>query len=108
MDLLVRKDDHEHCEFRVSPPLIVDDGQILVTIEKFSFTANNKSYIEAGRSLRYWDFWPSEDAATFGRAPVWGLATVVASRGGQARVRLLPDEHVRRAATGPRVRARLH
>ena len=51
----------------------------MVTIDKFSFTSNNKSYIEAGESLRYWEFWPSEDAA-FGRAPVWGLATVVASR----------------------------
>ena len=85
MDALTPKNDINACHIRESPPLTLADGDILMKIDKFSFTANNKSYAEAGKSLRYFDFWPSDDE-TMGRVPVWGLATVVVSRHSQIEV----------------------
>jgi hypothetical protein len=56
----------------------LDDGQVLVEIEKFAFTANNITYAVAGDMLNYWSFFPAEDG--WGRIPVWGYATVVRSQ----------------------------
>lgn len=57
----------------------VNDGQCLVKIEHFAFTSNNVSYAVTGDALRYWAFYPSP-VDKHGRVPVWGFATVVASR----------------------------
>lgn len=56
-------------------------GEIVVRIERFSFTANNITYAAAGDQLGYWQFFPpSEDPDdTWGIIPVWGFAEVVAS-----------------------------
>ncbi|MDG0971647.1 MAG: DUF2855 family protein [Porticoccaceae bacterium] len=56
------------------------DGQILVAIDKFGLTANNVSYAVTGDSIGYWQFYPAE--GIWGIVPVWGCATVTASKCG--------------------------
>lgn len=56
----------------------VEDGQVLVEIEKFALTANNITYAVAGDMLNYWSFFPAEDG--WGKIPVWGFARVVQSK----------------------------
>ncbi|MDI9243956.1 DUF2855 family protein [Marinobacter sp. CHS3-4] len=57
------------------------DGEIVVRIEAFSFTANNITYAAAGDQLGYWQFFPpqGEDVDGWGVIPVWGFAQVVES-----------------------------
>jgi len=43
-------------------------------------STNNVTYAFMGDLMKYWDFFPTSDAATWGRVPVWGFATVVESR----------------------------
>lgn len=56
----------------------VENGQILVEIEKFALTANNITYAVAGDMLNYWSFCPAEDG--WGKIPVWGFARIVQSK----------------------------
>jgi hypothetical protein len=58
--------------------LVPAQGQALLRIDHFAFTANNITYAVAGDLLSYWKFFPAE--AGWGRVPVWGFADVVASR----------------------------
>ncbi|MET1077244.1 MAG: DUF2855 family protein [Pseudomonas sp.] len=53
------------------------DGQVLLQVQRFSFTANNITYAVLGEALRYWEFFPAP--AGQGIIPVWGFAEVVAS-----------------------------
>jgi hypothetical protein len=55
------------------------DDQILCRVDLYAFTANNVTYGVAGDSIGYWRFYPSPEPG-FGRIPVWGFATVIASR----------------------------
>ncbi len=57
------------------PP--INDGQCLLTVDRFAFTANNITYATLGDSFGYWAFFPAPD--NWGRIPVWGHATVTAS-----------------------------
>jgi hypothetical protein len=59
-----------------------DEGQIVVSIEAFSFTANNITYAAAGDQIGYWQFFPpsGQDSDGWGVIPVWGFAQVVESR----------------------------
>ena len=52
-------------------------GQVLLRVERFAITANNVSYATAGDLLGYWDFFPGD--SPWGRIPVMGLASTVAS-----------------------------
>lgn len=60
-------------------------GEVLVKIERFSFTANNVTYGAVGEQIGYWEFFPPhlvvDDAADdkWGIVPVWGFAEIVAS-----------------------------
>lgn len=57
-------------------------GEVVLAVRKFSFTANNISYAVAGEALRYWDFFPRDGGAgkkSRGIVPVWAVADVVAS-----------------------------
>lgn len=56
----------------------LDEGEILVEVEKFALTANNVSYGVSGDFIGYWRFYPAEDS--WGVIPVWGFARVIASR----------------------------
>lgn len=59
----------------------IGQGEILVKVDKFAFTANNLTYGVLGDQLGYWQFFPPEDNADgkWGIIPVWGFADVVES-----------------------------
>ena len=76
---LVKKDDFSVRRWSESPlPEEIAEGEILLRIDKFAFTANNLSYATAGEGIGYWRLFPTEEG--WGRIPVWGFADVVASR----------------------------
>lgn len=55
-------------------------GQALLKIDRLALTTNNITYAAFGDTphLRYWDFFPTGDAA-WGHMPAWGFAEVVSS-----------------------------
>jgi Protein of unknown function (DUF2855) len=53
-------------------------GQARLAVDCFALTANNITYAAFGEAMKYWQFFPSGDAAT-GCLPVWGFANVVES-----------------------------
>ena len=60
------------------------DSEILVKVERFSFTANNVTYGAIGEQIGYWQFFPpalnaGDSAEDWGIVPVWGFAEVVVS-----------------------------
>jgi hypothetical protein len=77
VSFLVRKDDLSTVRFDPAR-LGARDGEILVQVERFGFTANNVTYAQLGDSLRYWQFWPAAEG--WGAVPVWGFGDVVESR----------------------------
>lgn len=54
------------------------DGEVRLAVEHFALTSNNVTYGAFGDTMKYWQFFPCEDAA-WGCIPVWGFATVVES-----------------------------
>ena len=62
----------------------LQDGDILVALERFAFTANNVTYGAVGEQIGYWQFFPPHLAANddpdWGCVPVWGFAKVVVSK----------------------------
>lgn len=58
------------------------DGQALLRVDAFAFTANNVTYGVAGDAIGYWQFFPAQGGpdAGWGRIPVWGFGDVVRSR----------------------------
>lgn len=58
------------------------EGQIVVSIERFAFTANNVTYGAAGDTIGYWKFFPARDDQDdeWGCLPVWGFAKIEASK----------------------------
>lgn len=58
------------------------NGEVLVEIEKFAYTANNITYAVTGDMLGYWQFFPPKGKNTngWGVIPVWGFANVVTSK----------------------------
>lgn len=80
-DFLVRKDDLRTTAFRSIPcadRTRLDDGDVLLRVDCFGFTANNVTYAVFGDMMQYWEFFPAEEG--WGRVPVWGFATVARSR----------------------------
>ncbi|WP_439101205.1 DUF2855 family protein [Congregibacter sp.] len=59
-------------------PATLDEGQVLLEVDRFALTANNISYCHVGDLLGYWRFFPTGDEA-WGRVPAMGYATVVDS-----------------------------
>lgn len=83
----------QHYEFRVNrrdltstafadlgepQDVVLEDGQVLLDVERFALTANNITYAVFGDAMRYWDFFPTSEG--WGIVPVWGFANVAASR----------------------------
>ena len=58
------------------PPL--GDGEVRLTIESFSVTANNVTYAVVGDAFGYWNFFPGE--GEWGVVPMWGHAVITESR----------------------------
>lgn len=81
----IRRDDFSKYRLVESDPADRDeqlaDGEILVKITRFAFTANNITYAATGDLLGYWQFFPplGDDAEGWGVIPVWGFAEVIAS-----------------------------
>lgn len=71
----------DHCATLPLPATSAEDlqdGEVLLAVDHFSFTANNITYAALGKRFKYWDFFPAE--APWGQIPVWGFADVAASR----------------------------
>jgi len=84
VDLLVRRDEPRQFRLVETPApaaATLDEGEVLVRVEKFGFSANNVTYAVLGKSdiINYFDFFPTGDAQ-WGRVPVWGMGVIAASR----------------------------
>ena len=55
------------------------EGEARLRIDRFALTSNNITYAAFGEAMKYWEFFPSGDAA-WGNIPVWGFAEVAESR----------------------------
>ena len=77
-DFLVSRKDLRQAEWRTQPVRALNDGDILVKIDHFAFTASNITYGVFGQAMGYWNFFPAPEG--FGRIPVWGFGNVVESR----------------------------
>ena len=55
------------------------EGEVVLSLDRFSLTTNNITYAAYGDALRYWTLFPTGDDG-FGMMPVWGFADVTASR----------------------------
>jgi hypothetical protein len=55
------------------------EGEARLRIDCFALTANNITYAAFGDAMKYWEFFPTGDAA-WGNIPVWGFAEVAESR----------------------------
>ncbi len=77
-DFQVKKDNFQETRFASHDVAGLKNGQALLSVDSFAFTANNITYAVAGESFRYWDFFPATDG--YGRVPVWGFGTVVETR----------------------------
>ena len=54
-------------------------GEARLRIDRFALTSNNITYAAFGEAMKYWQFFPTGDAA-WGCIPVWGFAEVTESR----------------------------
>lgn len=54
------------------------EGDVLLEVNDFGFSANNITYALLGDKMGYWGFFPAEEG--YGKVPIWGFATVVASQ----------------------------
>jgi hypothetical protein len=81
VDFIVDRKDLRRTDFvpgRQGDGTALEDGQVLVRIDRFAFTANNITYGVVGDAIHYWDFFPAPEG--WGRIPVWGFGDVVRSR----------------------------
>ena len=78
LDFVVKIDDLQQAklvEKNYSDELL--SNQVLLKIDKFSFTSNNITYGVVGERMNYWQFFPTQSG--YGIIPAWGLADVVMS-----------------------------
>jgi hypothetical protein len=75
---VVSREDFAVTQVVEQPLLPPADGEILLGIDRFAFTANNVTYAETGDSIGYWKFFPAAEG--WGVIPVWGFAQVLQSR----------------------------
>lgn len=78
VDFRVRRDDLQRTSVVTTPLAPLVDGEVLLAIDAFGFTANNVTYAAIGEMFGYWKFFPAPDG--WGRVPVWGFANAIASR----------------------------
>ena len=77
IEFQVQKDDISQIRMASAPAPEVGDGEVLLKIDRFAFTANNITYGVVGEKIGYWKFFSAEE--DWGVIPVWGFADVVAS-----------------------------
>jgi len=81
-ELLVRRDQLGTTTVRTAATTPLADGQVRVGIAHFALTSNNITYAAMGDAMQYWQFFPVDadaDGVAWGRIPVWGFGTVLAS-----------------------------
>jgi len=77
-DFLVSRTDINTHQIATESLPELKDGEALMKIDHFSFTANNITYAAFGDAMNYWDFFPAAEG--WGSVPVWGFADIVQSR----------------------------
>ena len=78
VDFLVGRKDLRQCRFAEAARPALKDGEVLLRIDRFAFSANNITYAVFGEAMNYWGFFPAP--AGWGRVPVWGFAEVAESK----------------------------
>jgi hypothetical protein len=68
----------DHRIIEASDP-VPKDGEAVLVIDRFALTANNVTYAVFGDMMQYWNFFPAS-LPDWGVVPVWGFATVGASK----------------------------
>jgi hypothetical protein len=77
-DFLVDTADLRRTQVATASLPALADGQALLRVDRFAFTANNITYAVFGEAMAYWQFFPAPRG--WGRIPVWGFAEVIESR----------------------------
>ena len=85
---LVRKDALATTQLQTVDMPALAEGDIRLTIDRFALTSNNITYAAMGDAMQYWRFFPvlddtqsdAQSKGKWGQIPVWGFATVQASR----------------------------
>ena len=77
--LEVDKSDLAHTRVSERKANDLRNGEVLMGVESFAFTASNIAYAVHGNSRDYWTFFPSTDPG-WGCIPAWGFMTVEESR----------------------------
>lgn len=81
VDFVVERANLRNCKFVPAPAaadITLAEGQALLRVASFAFTANNVTYAVAGDMMSYWTFFPAEPG--WGRIPVWGFADVLRAK----------------------------
>jgi hypothetical protein len=81
LDILVDRADLRNLVAEDAPGpdgIVLDDGEVLLRVDAFGFTANNVTYAALGDAFSYFQFFPARTG--FARIPVWGFGDVVATR----------------------------
>ena len=76
--LLVHKKELNKIQLTETPKPELENGDVLLQIDKYAFTTNNITYGVVGHTIGYWKFFPAEEP--YGIIPVWGFADVVESK----------------------------
>lgn len=62
----------------VEMPLPLQDGEVVLKIDRVAVTTNNITYAAFGEAMQYWEFFPTGEPE-WGHMPTWGFADVVMS-----------------------------
>lgn len=77
MDFQVQRKDYRKTQWVETPPaseVKLAEGEALLRVDRFAFTANNITYAVVGDMIGYWKFFPARDG--WGHIPVWGIGVV--------------------------------
>jgi NADPH:quinone reductase-like Zn-dependent oxidoreductase len=74
MHLEIERSDIRHSRMSATEPRTLEDGEVLLSVERFALTSNNVSYALSGDFLDYWGFFPTQEG--WGRLPVMGFGVV--------------------------------
>lgn len=62
----------------VEMPLPLQEGEVILKINRVAITTNNITYAAFGDAMQYWGFFPTADP-DWGHMPAWGFADVIMS-----------------------------
>ncbi len=76
--LWVKKAELSASQIIELPDVPLAEGALRLKVDSFAVTANNVTYAVIGDMFHYWNFFPAPDG--WGIVPMWGHATVAASK----------------------------